>query len=260
MVRCGGIRARRLEHALRSRAYSRMRYSGASKLSQAAESGLPGGMLFLPGFVALVGVVLYGAQPRLFPGEKSADFKVVKPAEAPVLMEYLQKYEKELGADFLAYRNHCLRVLSFTLYFLEKAPSEGPRRNLEAALAYHDLALWSDLAASYLGPSAARARKDLAGTYSDTDLDQIEDLIMNHHKITTAADPLVDAMRKADLLDFSNSARFPVRSGMPSGNIAEANSALPLEGFISALARRPFTIRPDNPFKASMEVMEIFRW
>mmetsp|Transcript_17542 Transcript_17542/g.41177 ORF Transcript_17542/g.41177 Transcript_17542/m.41177 type:complete len:218 (+) Transcript_17542:54-707(+) len=217
-------------------------------------------MLFLPGFVALVGVVLYGAQPRLFPGEKSADFKVVKPAEAPVLMEYLQKYEKELGADFLAYRNHCLRVLSFTLYFLEKAPSEGARRNLEAALAYHDLALWSDLAASYLGPSAARARKDLAGTYSDTDLDQIEDLIMNHHKITTAADPLVDAMRKADLLDFSNSARFPVRSGMPSGNIAEANSALPLEGFISALARRPFTIRPDNPFKASMEVMEIFRW
>ncbi|CAE7213950.1 unnamed protein product [Symbiodinium sp. CCMP2456] len=142
-------------------------------------------MLFLPGFVALVGVVLYGAQPRLFPGEKSADFKVVQPAEAPVLMEYLQKYEKELGQDFLAYRNHCLRVLSFALYFLEKSPSEGARRNLEAALAYHDLALWSDLAASYLGPSAARARKDLAGSYSETDLNQIEDLIMNHHKILT---------------------------------------------------------------------------
>ncbi|CAJ1348741.1 unnamed protein product [Effrenium voratum] len=210
--------------------------------------------------VVLTAVGLYGAQPRLFPGEASADFKVLKAEDAPVLMAHLKRYEKELGGDFLAYRNHCLRVLSFTTYFLGKEPDAGGRRVLESALAFHDLGLWSDMAASYLGPSTARARKDLQGEYSEAELNQVEDIIMNHHKFTELADPLADAMRKADWLDFTNNLRFPLRSGMPSGNIAKANEEMPLEGFFTALLNRPFNIRPDNPIKAGLEVMEIFRW
>eukprot|EP00913_Durusdinium_trenchii_P028689 g26905.t1 len=154
--------------------------------------------------------------------------------------------------------------MSFTSYFLGKEPDAGPKKVLEAALAYHDLGLWSDLKASYLGPSAERARKDLSGTFSEPELILDRecpkmDIIMNHHKYTEASDPLVDAMRKADWLDFTNNLRFPMRSGMPSGNLAKANTEVPREGFFTALAKRPFAIRPDNPFKAGMEVMEIFR-
>ncbi|CAK9059799.1 WWE domain-containing protein [Durusdinium trenchii] len=128
--------------------------------------------------------------------------------------------------------------MSFTSYFLGKEPDAGPKKVLEAALAYHDLGLWSDLKASYLGPSAERARKDLSGTFSEPELKQIEDIIMNHHKYTEASDPLVDAMRKADWLDFTNNLRFPMRSGMPSGNLAKANTEVPREGFFTALAKR----------------------
>mmetsp|Transcript_15626 Transcript_15626/g.18253 ORF Transcript_15626/g.18253 Transcript_15626/m.18253 type:complete len:84 (-) Transcript_15626:34-285(-) len=83
---------------------------------------------------------------------------------------------------------------------------------------------------------------------------------MNHHKYTEFPDPLVDAMRKADWLDFTRNLRFPMLSGMPSGNLAKAFAEVPAEGFFTALAKRPMAIRPDNPLKASLEVMEIFRW
>mmetsp|Transcript_2618 Transcript_2618/g.4564 ORF Transcript_2618/g.4564 Transcript_2618/m.4564 type:complete len:218 (+) Transcript_2618:93-746(+) len=217
-------------------------------------------MMFMTIFTAIAAVFMYYLQPLFLPGEPTSDFKVLQPDDAPVLMEYLKKYEKELGEDFLAYRNHCLRVMSFTSYFLGKEPDSGAKKVLQAALAYHDLGLWSDMKASYLGPSAERARKDLSDSYTETELKQIEDIIMNHHKYTASPDPLVDAMRKADWLDFTNNLRFPMRSGMPSGNLAKANQEVPLEGFFTALAKRPFAIRPDNPLKASLEVMEIFRW
>mmetsp|Transcript_144886 Transcript_144886/g.205064 ORF Transcript_144886/g.205064 Transcript_144886/m.205064 type:complete len:218 (+) Transcript_144886:62-715(+) len=217
-------------------------------------------MMFMTLFTAVAAIFMYYLQPLFLPGEPSSGFKVLQPDEAPLLMEYLTKYEKDLGDDFLAYRNHCLRVMSFTTYFLGKEPDSGAKKVLQAALAYHDLALWSDMKASYLGPSADRARKDLSGSYTEPELKQVEDIIMNHHKFTESPDPLVDAMRKADWLDFTNNLRFPMRSGMPSGNLAKANQEVPLEGFFTALAKRPFAIRPDNPLKAGLEVMEIFRW
>jgi len=210
-------------------------------------------------------------QPWLFPGAPSVGFRVVTPDEAPVLLRSLRRYETELGADFLAYRNHCLRVLSFALHFLEAdrlTPDEiaSQRPSLEAALAYHDIALWSDGALDYLDPSAARALSDLKT--SDVDLDLVYDVIEQHHKATPFRsargrlhDAGVNAVRRADWLDFTQNAGLAVvRSGMPSGNIALANAALPFEGFIFCLANMPFKLKPENPLKGNLEVMRIFKW
>lgn len=69
---------------------------------------------------------------------------------------YLEKHHKQIGADFVPYRNHCLRVMAFTRYFLAQDNIELPPRTftvIAMALAYHDIALWTDGALNYLDPS-----------------------------------------------------------------------------------------------------------
>ena len=98
----------------------------------------------------------YYLQPLFFPGEPSAGFKASKSQYTTMprrgdealgcavldgdldevarnRLEFdgfvaetgRKRYEKDLGTDFTAYRNHCLRVMSFTTYFLGKEPSAG---------------------------------------------------------------------------------------------------------------------------------------
>jgi hypothetical protein len=79
-----------------------------------------------------------------------------------VLNYYLEKHRKQIGDDFVPYRNHCLRVLAFTKYHLAQAGIEiKPHIHniLAMSLAYHDIALWSDGALNYLEPSVAQMKE-----------------------------------------------------------------------------------------------------
>jgi len=81
-----------------------------------------------------------------------------------VLNYYLEPHHKQIGADFESYRNHCLRVLAFTRYFLsleniELDPDSPISNIITMALAYHDIALWTDGALDYLEPSVTQMDK-----------------------------------------------------------------------------------------------------
>ena len=65
---------------------------------------------------------------------------------------------------------------------------------------------------------------------------------------------------QADWLDFTQNAGFCLRSGMPSGNIAAANAALPKEGFINILGGFPARLSPNSVLAGNLEVMKIYKW
>lgn len=192
-------------------------------------------------------VALYALQPRWFPGPPSPDFQVQ--TSAPLMDAIFAQYP-QLG-DLTAYRNHCLRVKSYALWF-----HDFDMDVLEAALAYHDIGLWfGEL--NYLTPSADLAQRDL--NFSTAQIQLVRAMIESHHKWTSTGDPMVDAFRKADWLDFTYVVGLPLRSGMPAGNVAKAVAELPTAGFLATLMAFPGIISPDNIIRGNLEIMKIFK-
>lgn len=209
---------------------------------------------------AIAGVAFYFAQPQfeILAGPPSEKFHVIKEEEAVTLVKLLGRYKQVFDpAEYQAYMNHCLRVLTYAEYYMEMTDEQ--REIAEAALAYHDIALWSDGKLNYLEPSADRALSDLSDNR-----DLIKDIIMAHHKVTefkgSEDDELVNAVRMADWLDFTSQLGLPARSGMPAGNIYKALSEIPTLGFIKVLAGFPNKIMPSNPIRGNIEVMKIYKW
>ena len=226
------------------------------------------GKFLLAAGVGLVAFVLYGRQSFWFPGPTTPSFHVILPSEAPVLVNYLDQYADKLGDEREGYQNHCLRTLSFAEEFLRAdgwSPAQIAERRevVETALAFHDIALWSDGALNYLEPSAKQAEVK-ASHLSAEDAALVRDIIVQHHKFTpysgSADDAVVNAVRKADWVDFTQSAGFCLRSGMPTGNIAEAHAHLPAAGFYDTLGKMPARHSPDNEFAGVREVLKIYKW
>ena len=80
------------------------------------------------------------------------------------LGKFVESFPPKANGDideFRAYRNHCLRVLSFALYHLggTTSVSEKDVNVMALGLAYHDIALWSDNSLDYLEPSVEQLDK-----------------------------------------------------------------------------------------------------
>ena len=171
-----------------------------------------------------------------------------------------------LRPDFEAYRNHCLRVATFAKFFLpEFVESEIPNAMelVTTALAYHDIALWTDKALSYLEPSVAQMEKALAGgNYSPKEMAIMKEMILQHHKwsnfesdLGPAADALVNAFRKADWADATMGL---VRFGMPDSLLQAAYDKIPEAGFHNLLAGLPSKLASD--FTGMLEILKILKW
>jgi hypothetical protein len=63
-----------------------------------------------------------------------------------VLEKHLRKIKDSAGGDYEGYRGHCYRVLNYALILLDQ--DETYRGEIEAALAFHDVGLWTDGALS----------------------------------------------------------------------------------------------------------------
>lgn len=212
--------------------------------------------------------LLYTQNPLLFgkrTGESHDAYTVlVHDAE---LDDELFGLASSLGSDFAAYRNHCLRVLTFTKYFLpESALKEIPEAMELAsiALAYHDVALWTDKKLAYLEPSVAQLEKALeGGKYSDFQKAIMKDIILAHHKVTPfessrgeAADALVNAVRKADWADATMGI---VRFGLPASLLEAAYDKIPEAGFHMVLAGLGSRLAPGD-YKGQLDILSIFKW
>lgn len=205
--------------------------------------------------VAIVATVLwYG---WLKPGDASkADIEII--TSSTTVERYLVPFKEQLGHDYDGYRNHVYRTLSYALHHLGGTHA-AKRKQIEEALVYHDLGLWTDDDLAYLEPSWARAERDLRSKLSEEDLQLVRDIIRYHHKFTPFSRgkhaDVVDAVRKADWCDSTHGL---VSKGMSSDNIAKAFAELPERGFYSILARFGPRLRGYNVPLMGYEIAQIF--
>ena len=102
------------------------------------------------------------------------------------------------------------------------------------AWATHDLGIWTAGTFDYLTPSA-----DLAAAYADefgiSDLDQLRELVTQHHRLRPLNDDRVtETFRQADLIDVSHGV---LRQGIGRSAIRAAVKELPYNGFHAFLAK-----------------------
>lgn len=166
----------------------------------------------------------------------------------PLLDELLESGRIELGGDYGAYRNHCLRVFNFA-----SALSGGDGENQEkiaVASFFHDWGIWAAGTFDYLRPSQELATRYLSGSGRAAWRDEINAMIAWHHKITPyRINPawLVEPFRKADWIDISGGM---LRFRLPDGFVTDVMDTFPNEGFhkkMMTLAKARFKTNPFNP-------------
>lgn len=167
---------------------------------------------------------------------------------APILDAILDSWKTTLGSDFVAYRNHCYRVLNFSLA-LNKDGKEIINK-VSVAAAFHDLGIWANATYDYLEPSKELARRYLVDTNQDAWCEEIEAMIEQHHKLfryKARSGWLVEAFRKADWVDVSRG-RF--RFGLPTDFVASVMNKFPNAGFhklLIGLTKQRFKTHPFSP-------------
>jgi len=207
----------------------------------------------------VVAVLLIALQPT----DESLAGRPLKIVENNQLVEEnLERYREQLGADYTPYRNHILRVLTWSLHFLGEL-GDKYLTEISIALVYHDLGLWTDRSTlAYIEPSIEVASKDLKGSKFDAkQLELVELIIDNHHKLTayesgdSERDQVVNAVRKADLIDLSSGL---VRKGMPRKYVQDVLERIPVQGFHSTLLA--FTFHDWNIPRSVYQLLHIYRF
>ena len=181
--------------------------------------------------------------------------------------------------DFERYRNHCLRVMSFAKYLMpDFVYEEYPNAmNIVAmALAYHDVALWTDGKLNYLEPSAIQMERHTAkeGVFEENHISIARQIIMEHHKLTdyhskvtnndrrqsttsgAAVDAIVNAVRKADWTDATVGI---IRFEVPAALLEAAYAKIPDAGFHAMLAGMGGRLSP-NSLLGQLDVLKILKW
>ncbi|MFA0557096.1 phosphohydrolase [Vibrio sp. F13] len=155
--------------------------------------------------------------------------------ERPRVELLLERYKELIGEDYLGYRNHVNRTITYAMHFLDY--DEQFEKLVETAFVYHDIGLWTDHELAYLEPSEAVALNDNEKENWGLDPDALKGAIHWHHKITPYKGPhekVIEACRKADWIDAS---KGMVKKGLPKSMIAEVEQAFPNHGFHDTLLR-----------------------
>ena len=153
----------------------------------------------------------------------------------------LSEWKPVLGADFDGYRNHVVRMVTFCLMLRPSSlqdRSDEDQRKIEIAGCFHDIGLWTGNTLDYLAPSLPPARRYLAAQGLEAWTDEIENMILLHHKVRPVqadVSALAELFRQGDLVDFSLGA---VRFGLSGKVIRGVQAIFPNAGFHKMLARR----------------------
>ena len=177
----------------------------------------------------------------------------------PLVDEILASYCNVIGKDFDSYRNHVTRMLNFCHYLLPDI-SEEESKKIQIAAAFHDIALWTHNRVDYLVPSYQECHLWLEKNGLSQWQEEIQIIIDMHHLVSEYQGPyarLVEAFRKADLVDFSLGL---VKHGINRSFIKAVKKTLPNAGFHKTLLRFTFIQLGRNPFKPApmMRVKNIY--
>ncbi|GAM60587.1 hypothetical protein JCM19232_3529 [Vibrio ishigakensis] len=80
--------------------------------------------------------------------------------------ELFSRYKHLIGDDYLGYRNHVYRTITYAMHFLGNDPEL--EQIVETAFVYHDIGLWTDHELAYLEPSEAVARETMKSSVGDS--------------------------------------------------------------------------------------------
>ena len=161
--------------------------------------------------------------------------EIVIQADRPHVEALFAPYAEMIGRDFLGYRNHVYRTVTYAMHFLNQDASY--ERLVETAMVYHDIGLWSDHALAYLEPSEALAVADNEKHDWGLDPEALTAIIHWHHKVFPYRgrdETVVEACRKADWVDASLGW---CRKGLSRQTVAAVEAAFPNHGFHQSLVR-----------------------
>jgi hypothetical protein len=144
----------------------------------------------------------------------------------PLVDEILDAHRARARGDdagFDAYKAHAYRVVNFARALTPPAPDRDDK--LSIAVAFHDLAAFDTL--DYLAPSIEAQDAWLAQTGREAWADELALIVAEHHRMSQYGPnrphaPLVEAVRRADLVDVSQGL---VRFGLPGAYVKEVRAA-----------------------------------
>jgi hypothetical protein len=166
--------------------------------------------------------------------------------KSALLDELLEGYRSVLGADYEAYRNHCMRLFNFCTALAGEG--SGVENKIAIAAVFHDLGIWTENTLDYLAPSQLLAQRYLEKNFKASWCKEIDAMISEHHKLTPyRLNPswLVEPFRKADLIDLSGGL---IRFRLPNDFVADVLEAYPNAGFHKMLARLAIKRLKTKPF------------
>ena len=114
--------------------------------------------------------------------------------QSDIIETHLQTYHDQLGIHYESYRNHCYRVLTYTMHFLKDVKNIY-NDIIETSIVYHDLGLYNIVpieedsnidhivANSYLDESAYLAYQNTKSIYTTKQLEFQSKIISSHHKL-----------------------------------------------------------------------------
>lgn len=181
----------------------------------------------------------------------------------PLAEEILEAHRHRAHGDdagYDAYKAHVYRVVNFARALTPEAPDRDDK--LAIAAAFHDLAAFDTL--DYLVPSIEAQDAWLRQTGREEWSDELALIVAQHHRLsgygpTRPYAPLVEAFRRADLIDVSQGL---IRFGIPSSDVKEVRAAfdagaffrrvIPL-GTLRAIRKlqQPGFLRPGNALTRS---------
>jgi hypothetical protein len=226
--------------------------------------------VFVVCIAALFGYV-YQNNPLLFGRQSGAESKS---HDIYTVFDHYAYLDDELfslsnfiGKDLSSYRNHCLRVLSFTKFFLtDSTIKEFPDAMDVAAtaIAYHRVGLWTDKNLNYLQSSKEQLETALGGSVPAEEMNIMREIILQQHKITDYTNinmspeenDLINAVRKASWADATMGL---IRFDLPAPLLEAAYNQVKGMGFHKKVFEMTSTLSP-NVFSGVMEIVQILKW
>jgi len=181
----------------------------------------------------------------------------------PLADEILESHRQRAHGDeagYDAYKAHVYRVVNFARALTPQGPDLDYK--LAIAAAFHDLAAFDTL--DYLVPSIEAQDAWLQETGRQNWSDELALIVAEHHRLsryrrTRPHAPLVEAFRRADLVDVSQGL---IRFGIPNSYIEEVRAAFDASVFFKRVIpsgtlravrklQQPGFLRPGNALARS---------
>ena len=184
----------------------------------------------------------------------------------PHLDDELFPLSASIGIDLGAYRNHCLRVLTFTNYFLPESTKQDLPDAMDlaaTAIAYHRVGLWTGKSVNYLESSKDMLEMELGTVFDADKLSIMREIILQQHKVkdftsmgSEAENSLINAVRKASWAEITMGL---IRFDLPASLLETAYNELEANGFHAVIFGLITKLSPDV-LNGVMEVGKIIKW